>query len=148
MPESAPLPTRSAPCLYNLATGRSAATPMVEIAPGQWTAGDIHPDDVPRYGLVRMMRQIDGRYLPVLKQHSQYVRMSHDLPELLGLKGLSPKTLYRIIAAGFVASARPAPNVILVDLLSLTEHVQAARDPEFWTDPRRRRWSDAIAEIH
>lgn len=139
---------KTAPQLINLATGRPAETRLVEIAPGQWAAGDIHPSDVPRYGLVRLMRQTDGSYIPVLKQHSQYVRMSHDLPEQLGLKGLSPKTLYRIIAAGFVASSRPAPAVILVDLLSLSEHVEAARDPEFWTPEKRRRWSDACAEIH
>ncbi len=134
--------------MINLATGREAATRLSEVAPGQWAAQTIHPDDVPRYGLVRMMRQADGTYLPILKHHSQYVRMTRELPEQLGLKDLPSRTLYRIIAAGFVAHSRPAPNVILVDLVSLTEHVQAARDPEFWTPMRRKQYSDACAEIH
>lgn len=136
------------PTLINLSNGQPAATPLVQIAPGQWAVGNIHPDDVHRYGLVRMMRQTDGRYIPVLKQYTQYIRVTRELPEQLGLKGLSPKTLYRIIAAGFVASSRPAPNVILVNLFSLAEHVENARDPEFWTREKRKRWSDACAEIH
>jgi len=139
-------PNKKAPIL-KLANGREAKTELVEIAPGQWAVGNIHPDDVPRVGLVRLMRQVDGTYLPVLKLHSQYVRMTRDLGENVGLHGLSWKSLYRLIGAGFVESSRPTPNVILVDLVSLAAHVEAARDPEFWTPQRRAIWSQACAEF-
>lgn len=134
------------PRLINLATGEPAKTRLVEVAPGQYAVGEIHPEDVPRFGVVRMMRQGDGSYIPVLKQSGQYVRMARELPDLLGLKGLSSNTLYRLVAAGFVGSSRPAPGVIMVDLLSLCEHIEAAKDTEFWTHERRIRWSNAIAE--
>jgi hypothetical protein len=133
--------------LVNLATGQEAKTRLIEVAPGQWTAPAIEPDDVPRYGIVRMMRQTDGRYLPVLKHYGQYVRMSRDLPEQLGFRGLSSMTLYRLCSAGFVCSSKPGPGVILVDVLSLAEHIEAARDPEFWTPERRKCWSDACASV-
>lgn len=136
----------NAPKLINMATGAQTRTQLTQIEPGKWIAGDIHPDDVPRYGIVRMMRQADGTYLPILRQHSQYVRMCAELPEQLGLKDLPVRTLYRIINAGFVEISRPAPNVILVDLVSLADHIHAARDPEFWTPMRRKQYQDAIQE--
>lgn len=133
--------------LINLATGEAAKTRLSQVAPGEYAAAEIHPDDVPRYGIVRLMRQADGTYVPVLRNHGQYIRISEDLPEKLGLKGIAFKTLYRLVAAGFVACSRPAPNVILVDVLSLSEHLQATRDTEFWTPERRRIWSDACTEV-
>lgn len=130
-----------------LASGKKAKTDLVEVAPGQWAAAEIHPDDVPRVGIVRLMRQGDGSYVPILKLSSQYVRMSRELGETVGLHGLSWKSLYRLIGAGFVASSKPTPNVILVDLVSLAAHVESARDPEFWTPARRAQWSQACAEF-
>ncbi len=136
----------AAPKLISSLTGETMATEMVQVAPGVWEPGVIDQRDVPRYGLVWMMRQADGSYLPVLKAHALYVSMSHDLPAQLGLKGLSFRGLYRLITAGFVVSTSPTPKNILVDLGSLAQHIENARDPEFWTEERRRRWSNALAE--
>jgi hypothetical protein len=136
----------TAPKLISSLTGREMATDLVEITPGVWEPGTVDPRDVPRYGLCWLMRQTDGSYLPIIKAHALYVSMSHDLPGQLGLKGLSSRSLYRLIAAGFVASTSPTPGTILIDLGSLATHIEAARDPEFWTSERRKRWSDAIAE--
>lgn len=138
----------AAPKLISSLTGKEMATRLSEVAPGVFEPATIDPADVPRYGLVWLMRQSDGSYLPVLKHHALYVSMSHDLPVQLGLKGLSPKGLYRLIAAGFVACSRTTPGTILVDLGSLAAHIESARDPEFWTPERRKRWKDACAEIH
>ena len=137
---------RTAP-VKNLATGQDAKTRLIEVAPGQWTAESIDPADVPRYGIVRMMRQPDGRYIPVLKHYGQFQRCTRELPEELGFRGLTYQTLYRLIAAGFVASSRPAPGVVLIDILSLAEHLEAARDSEFWTAERRAIWRDACAAV-
>jgi hypothetical protein len=137
---------KSPPPLY-LPNGKEAKSELIEVTPGQWIASHVHPDDVPRIGLVRLMRQADGSYIPVLKAQSQLVRMTRDLGENVGLHGLSWKSLYRLIGSGFVQSSRPTPNVILVDLASLFAHVEAARDPEFWTPQRRAIWSQAVAEF-
>lgn len=131
--------------LINAHTGKVAATRLVEVAPGQWTAPAIDPADVPRFGIVRLMRQQDGSYLPILKHYSQYIKITEGLPEALGYIGLSYTTLYRLCHAGFIKSSKPSPLVILIDILSLADHVEAARDPEFWTPERRRIWSDACA---
>lgn len=144
---SAPKKKTNPPTLNNALTGEPMASNLVEVAPNQWVPQGVHPDDVPRYALSWLMRQADGTYMPVLKVHGQYVRMSHELPAKLGLAGLHPRNLYRLVAAGFVASSRIAPNTILVDVLSLAQHIEAARDPEYWTPMRRKQWSDACTEI-
>jgi hypothetical protein len=136
----------TSPKLISSLTGKEMKTDLVEIAPGEWAPGPVDAMDVPRYGLVWLMRQTDGSYLPVLKMHSLYVSMSHELPSQLGLKGFPARSLYRLISAGFVASTCPTPANIMVDLGSLAQHIEAARDPEFWTPERRARWSTAIAE--
>jgi len=131
------------PQLTLIRDGQTAQTQLVEVAPGQYTATAVHPADIPRYGLVRMMRQGDGSYIPVMKQYAQHARMCRELCSRIGLDGISPNTLYRLIQAGFVESKRPSPNVILVDLGSLVEHVEATRDPEFWTRDRIARFRAA-----
>lgn len=124
------------PQLINMATGKQADTELVEAAPGVYVAPSVAPEDVPRYGICHLKRQADGSYIPVMKQFARHSRMAADLPERLGLEGLSTRTLYRLIAAGFIAHRRPAPNVILVDLASLAKHLEECADPDFWT-PRR-----------
>jgi hypothetical protein len=134
-----------APKLISSLTGELMSTKLVEIAPGEWVPSGIHPDDVPRFGLVRMMRQPDGTYLPVLKTHTQYVRMHRGLPAALGFKDMSAQCLYRLMDGEFVQCSRPSPGVVMVDLGSLAGHIEAARDPEFWTPERLDRWSKACA---
>lgn len=131
------------PQLTLIQDGSAARTQLVEIAPGQYVAPRIAAEDVPRYGLFKLLRQTDGSIFPVLKHYAQHVRMTHDLCTRLGLEGLSKGSLYRLIQAGFVACKRPTPNVILVDLGSLVEHVEATRDPEFWTPERISRFRAA-----
>jgi hypothetical protein len=138
----------NAPKLYQFGTGEEMKSRLSQVSPGVYEVGSIDPADVPRYGLVWMMRQPDGSYLPVLRTHSQLVAMSRELPGQLGLKGLSYRGLLRLIVAEFVGSCRATPGVIMVDLASLADHLDAARDPEFWTPERRKRFSDAIAEVH
>lgn len=136
------------PKLLAFGSGTEMKSRLSQVSPGVYETLAVHPDDVPRFGLVWMMRQADGSYLPVLRTHSQLVAMSRELPGQLGLKGLSYRGLLRLIVAEFVGSCRATPGVIMVDLASLAAHLEAARDPEFWTPERRKRFSDAIAEIH
>lgn len=124
------------PTLFRADTGKPAATQLVEAAPGVFVAPTVAPEDVPRYGICKLMRQPDGSYIPVLKQYSPHVRMDSNALGNAGLNALSRRTLYRLIAAGFVAHSRPAPNLIMVDLASLAEHLEKTKDPEFWTSAR------------
>jgi hypothetical protein len=131
------------PKLTLIRNGADAHTALVEVAPGQYAAPGVHPSDVPRYGLVRLMRQPDGTYAPVLKHHGQWMRCGAELLKNCGLEALPLRTFYRLINAGFVKKSRPSPNVILVDLGSLVDHIEASSDPEFWTAERMKQFRQA-----
>jgi hypothetical protein len=136
-------PKKRTPELTLIRSGLPAQTQLVEIAPGHYAAPTVHPADVPRFGLVKLMRQTDGTYLPMLRHHGQWRRCGEDLLKDTGLEAMSYRTFYRLVNAGFVKQTRPAPNVILVDLGSLVDHIEAAGDPEFWTPERRKRFMQA-----
>lgn len=40
-------------------------------------------------------------------------------------------TLRRLVAAGFVTGAQPAPKQVMIDLHSYYEHLEACEDPDF-----------------
>lgn len=128
-------------------TGEVMGTTLSELTPGAFEEPAVHNADVQRYGLAWLMRQADGRYLPVLKGHSQHVKLTRDLPAQLGFKDLSYRGLLRLVTAGFVASSRITPDVIHIDLASLVAHILATRDPEFWSRANRRKYSDVSTEI-
>ncbi len=129
--------------LTNMQTGKVLATRLIEIAPGTFAATEISAADVPRYGLVRLMRQTDGSYLPVLKHHGQWRRCGEEMLRDCGLDAIPMRTFYRLVNAGFVRKSRPTPNGYMVDLSSLVEHIEAASQPGFWTPERLRQWRAA-----
>lgn len=128
--------------LTDLVTGKPLKTEVRQIAPGTFEPCDTVPDDAPRYAMVRLMRQSDGSLLPVVKLFGQYRRLV-GLAEDLGIRDLSYRTLKRLVETGFVDSIRPSPSVVLVDMESLCKHIEATRDPEFWTPRRRAQYSDS-----
>jgi hypothetical protein len=117
-------------------TGKALATQAIHVAPGKVIHAAVAPDDVPRYGVFRMVRQPDGSYLPVLKTFDALMKLD-DVLDMLRIAGLSRRTLARLIETGFVECTWPSPYVRLVNVESLVEHLVAARDPEFWTPARR-----------
>ncbi len=52
----------------------------------------------------------------------------------------SRDTIYRLSHSGFVTGERQSPRKILIDVESLQAHLEAVREPEFWTPERRRRY--------
>ncbi len=128
--------------LIDLASGKPLATGVRQLAPGKFEACEFIPDDAPRYGMVRLMRQTDGSLLPVLKLFGQYRRLA-GLATELGIRDLSQRTLDRLVETGFIQSIRPSPSVILVDMESLCQHLENTRDPEFWTPRRRAQYRDS-----
>lgn len=115
---------------------------IVEIAPGEKTA-DLPRTAVPKYGFVHLMRQPDGSYTPVLQSWGEMIRMTSDLPHRIGLN-TDYSTLRRLLIAGFIKYRHFSPGTILIDLQSLYEHMDACKDPEFWTPERIKRYRQAL----
>jgi hypothetical protein len=115
----------------------------VQLAPGQESGVSVPRESVPRYGVVQLMRQTDGTYIPVLKTWSETVRLTCNLPHELGLD-ISYNTLTRLVIAGFISGQRIAPETTLIDLESLVAHMEACRDPEFWNAKRIEQYRQAL----
>lgn len=117
-----------------LPSGREAV--VCEPAPGKSLAV-VPPEDVPRYGIVRMMRQPDGRYLPTLTYHSELIQLGPNTPEHLGLRGLHWRSLRRLVQSGIVSGCFPSPHVCLMNLASLVRHLEETREQSYWTQERK-----------
>ena len=52
----------------------------------------------------------------------------------------SRDTIYRLFHSGFVTGERQSPRKILIDVDSLQAHLEAVRNPDFWTPERRQRY--------
>jgi hypothetical protein len=118
----------------------------VEIAPGEYIA-DLPPSEIPVTAIVRMVRRPDGSYLPQLKVCGPTMKLGEDTPQKLGLGPIKVRVLHRLARAGFFEVVALSPKLLLLDLTSFFAHLEAARDPEFWTDSRRARFAQAVAEI-
>lgn len=115
----------------------------VELAPGETLPVEIPREAIPRYGIVQMMRQADGSYLPVLLPWGKTVRMHNDIGRKeLGVD-ISYKTLMRLGKAQFIRIYAIAPQAYELDLKSFYDHIEAVQDPEFWTPERRQLYIDA-----
>ncbi len=133
---------RPAPTEY-----RSLAEPLAELAPGLWACGT--PEwEMPTHAVCKL---IPGEQPGTWKLEPEvapgWVRMCEDIGEKLGIKGLSSMTMRRLMQAGFVEHARPAPGCIFIHLESLHAHFRATRNDcaepsSFWTPERRRAWQE------
>lgn len=97
-------------------------------------------DSTPRFGIFRWQPAGDGTFRPIYLIHEEMMK-SADLAKLVGI---SRMTLSRLAHAGFVACSQPSPFVLLVDVASYFAHQEAARDPDFWTESRRRQYGAVI----
>lgn len=134
---------------------------LVEYAPGQWCA--LLPlEEIPRYGVVRWMRT-GNEWRPVLQGWTRYIQLAQFRPqnqqraqwqidagippgglaEHIGLD-LSYNTILRLYKNDFIRGCQPVPGRILIDLASLVEHIEATKDPDFWTADRREQFKRVI----
>lgn len=80
----------------------------------------------------------DGNFRAVPHRHKKKLTVK----EATRMANYSRDTIYRLVRAKFVASERQSPRKILIDADSLQAHLEAVRDPAFWTPARRERyWS-------
>lgn len=137
--------TPTAPVTVKL-MGMECETEATQIAPGLYIPTEQLPQEaVPQYGYVKFVKQGDV-YQPVIRGWGKAIRMRPSLKEALGLD-LPYKTIMRLIKGGFIAARVPAPNTYLMDLDSFYEHIEASKDPEFWTPERRHRYSLTTGDV-
>ena len=109
----------------HLPDGRHAT--VCEPAPGRRVAL-VDAESLPTHGIVKMLRQTDGRYLPVVTRYGKLVRLSDQLPRELGIE-IHPRVLKRLVSSGLVRGSRPGPDTLLIDLGSLLDHPKRTQDP-------------------
>ena len=80
--------------------------------------------------------QGDGSYRAVPRKPKDKVTVR----EAARLANYSLGTIYRLYKAGFIKGERQSPRRILIGVESLQAHLEAVRDPEFWTDERKLRY--------
>jgi hypothetical protein len=116
---------------------------VVEYWPGYRTAVSIPRDrpGPPEYALCRYVTKRDGTLQLVPVDWSGCVRLTVRLPSRLRL-GCSYRTLYRLVAGGFILAYRPTPKLTLIDLASLwaffnSTQTDGETSSHFWTTERR-----------
>jgi len=115
-----------------------------EIAPGKRASVKLPCDSLTKYGVVKLKRT-NGTLIPLLKTWQGQVKLTHDLPALLGI-GIDHSTLRMLCYAGFVKSSRPTPFVTIIDVQSLLDHIEATSGENaaaFWSAENRRKYAEA-----
>ena len=115
-------------CTLRLPAMKSLLTPppSVVLAPSMLTACDLVPNG-------------DGSYRAVPRQPKSQVSVT----EAARVANCSRGTIYRLYNSDLVSGERRTPRKIMINLGSLQAHLEAVRDPEFWTEERRRRFEQA-----
>jgi hypothetical protein len=103
----------------------------IQVVPGKNIQPAPEDSKLPKVALVSWQKIGPGEYRPVVRIHERWVKLTCDLPEQLGM-GIDYRTVMRLATAGFIASRRPTPNSLLLDLESWFTHLEATKDPEFW----------------
>lgn len=80
--------------------------------------------------------QGDGSYRAVPRKPRDKVTVR----EAARLANYSLGAVYRLYNAGFIKGERQSPRRILIGVESLQAHLEAVRDPGFWTDERKLRY--------
>jgi hypothetical protein len=111
----------------------------IDVAPGT----HILPVDlrrVPALGVFDWRHNGDGTYSPIIRVKDALMRVSE--VERLPL-GLSAEVIMKLYRGGFIDGSQPAPNNIIINVMSLLEHIEeCAADPDYWTKERRQIFKD------
>lgn len=112
----------------------------VEVSPGERCVWLRDEQVRQHFGVFAWQKLGDGTYAPVVRIYDTYVRINE--VQSVGIP-IPWDTLRRLATAGFVDYRQPAPNTIYICIESLVQHMEATRDPEFWTADRRARYAAA-----
>lgn len=105
----------------------------VEVGPGRWSMR--RPGKLPGHVVCRVHKLADGsvRFEPLPER---LVKITPAIVKALGL-GTRTDTLHRLGRAGFVEVLFPSPNLAMLNVDSLMNHLRrVAEDPEFWHRPK------------
>ena len=80
--------------------------------------------------------QGDGSYRAVPRKPQDKITVR----EAVRVSNYTRDTIYRLYNSGFVTGERQSPRRILIHVGSLQAHIEAVRDPEFWTPEKRLRY--------
>jgi hypothetical protein len=126
---------------------------LSQIAPGVWVSG-LPEFEVPSHVLCRLVPGKEpGTYTFEPEPYPGWVRMTDDIGRRLGVLGLAPTTLRRLLWMGEVEHIRPSPGCIFISIESLLNHfARTANDCEklqsYWTTARREKWKQSYEPIN
>ncbi len=78
----------------------------------------------------------DGSYKAVPRKPKQKVSVK----EAARIANYPLASIYRLFDAGFIQGERLSPRKIMIHVETLHAHLEAVRDPDFWTRDRRDRY--------
>ena len=108
------------------ATDRRSLPPPAVLAPSMLTACDLVPNG-------------DGSYRAVPRQPKSQLSVT----EAARAANCSRGTIYRLYNSDLITGERRTPRKIMISLSSLQAHLEAVRDPGFWTEERKKKFEQA-----
>ena len=81
----------------------------------------------------------DGSYRAVPRQPKSQLSVT----EAARAANCSRGTIYRLYNSDLITGERRTPRKIMISLSSLQAHLEAVRDPGFWTEERKRKFEQA-----
>lgn len=129
----------------NLPSGKKIRA--VEVAPGFLVADLPDGHECPIYGFISMESIGDQKFVAKVKIWPALLRLSENATEVLGLGMMNPRILKRLAFAGFIETIQFTPGTTLLNLESFFRHLDAAKDPEFWTPARLELYKQATAAV-
>ena len=60
------------------------------------------------------------------------------------MTGVKRDAIYKLYETGFIRGTQASPRKLLIDVASLTTHMENATDPEFWTKDRHLRYFGTV----
>ena len=107
-------------------TDRRSPPPTAVLAPSMLTACDLVPNG-------------DGSYRAVPRQPKNQLSVT----EAARAANCSRGTIYRLYNSDLITGERRTPRKIMISLSSLQAHLEAVRDPGFWTEERKKKFEQA-----
>ncbi len=113
---------------------------LAHVAPDERVIYLEEPRDDRRYGFFEWQKLGDGTFAPVIRVYDAHVRLA----VVEKIADVSYDTIRRLVIAEFVEGSQPSPGLILVSINSLMRHLDATKDPEFWTPARIQKYRQSL----
>ena len=114
----------------------------VVIAPGK-TVSALPPDAVDAIAIAELQPAGDGTYRPVARLAKRWIINNDANLKTYGIP-LSYRSVLRLIRGGFIDGRHATPKTWQFDYYSYLRHLEACKDPEFWTPRRLELWNRSI----